>query len=418
MAMQSDDPTPTRRRPWRRRALPLAAGAMLAAGALAIGIPLSIGAAPASAATASAPTLAISPSARGAVSGWSSGGYGTYGTYGGSGATQSGTGATATMTAATTADAAESTGIVMIDTSLGYSNAAAAGTGMVLTADGLVLTNNHVIEGSTEISVTVASTGATYAASVVGVDAADDVALLQLDAASGLQTIAIDGDAEAVGDAVTAVGNAEGGGVLMAADGSITALDATVTTAAEGAVQSESLAGMIQIVADVVSGDSGGALLDAQGEVVGMTTAASSGRVPTVAYAIPIEDALAIVQQIRNGDESGGVTLGAPAFLGVGLATTTTRTGVATRPGTSSSRNAVVRGVTIAGVYAGTPAADAGLAAGDTITAIDGTETADSTALSAALAAHAPGDRVTVSWTDAAGAAHSAEVVLIAGPAA
>jgi len=332
---------------------------------------------------------------------------------------------TATVADATEATADESTGVVLIDTVLGYSSAAASGTGMVLTSDGLVLTNNHVVESSTEITVTIASTGAGYTATVVGTDAEDDVALLQLEGASGLATVTLDDDdAEAVGDEVTAVGNAEGGGILMAADGKITALDASVTTAAEGAVDSETLEGTIEIAADVVSGDSGGAVLDAEGEVIGMTTAASSRG--GVGYAIDIDDALAIVDQILAGDESDGVALGYPAFLGVGIAQTASMTQVAvpgsrTRQGGggstwSETSTTAEDGVTISGVYEGTPAQQAGLAGGATITAINGAAVTDVDSLSAILEGYDPGDSVTVTWTDTSGATQSATVTLIAGP--
>ena len=298
---------------------------------------------------------------------------------------------------------------MIIETTLGYEDAQAAGTGMVLTADGLVLTNNHVIEGSTEISVTIAATGQTYTATVVGTDAVDDVALLQLQGASGLRTVAVDDDAEAVGDAVTAVGNASGGGVLLAADGAITGLDSSVTTQSDGLTAGETLDGMIEFAADVVAGDSGGAVLDAEGEVVGMTTAASSGSATTVAYAIPIEDALAIVDKILAGDETDGVAVGSPAFLGVQVA----RVPTGYRYGGSATAGAL-----IAGAIDGTPAAAAGLAAGDTITAIDGAAVADAEALTTTLADHEPGDTVTLTWIDGSGATRSATVTLIAGPAA
>lgn len=328
-----------------------------------------------------------------------------------------------TMTAATTADAEESTGVVIIETEIDYGSSAAAGTGLVLSSDGLVLTNNHVVEGATEISVTVADTGETYTATLVGTDDEDDVALLQLEGAADLDTVTIDDDAETVGDAVTAVGNADGGGVLMAADGSITALEASVTTSETQGSASETLDGMIEIVADVVSGDSGGALLDAEGEVIGVTTAASTGSATTVAYAIPIEDALDIVQLILDGDESDGVTIGYPAFLGVQMAdAAASAAGYGPRggfgPGSSDPQSSDVTGATIAGVIEGTPAAEAGLAAGDTITAIDGEAVTDTTDLSDALADEDPGDTVTIEWVDSAGSSHSASVTLIEGPVA
>ncbi|MDN4476864.1 trypsin-like peptidase domain-containing protein [Demequina sp. SYSU T00192] len=322
--------------------------------------------------------------------------------------------AAATQEEATAASDTEATGIVLIDTVLGYDDAEAAGTGMVLTSDGLVLTNNHVIEDSTEISVTIADTGETYAATVVGVDDADDVALLQLDGASGLTTVTVDDDGVTAGDDVTAVGNAEGGGVLMAADGSVTALESSVTTSADFTTASETLDGMIEFSADVVGGDSGGALLDDEGEVIGMTTAASTGTAVTTAFAIPIEDALAIVAQIQAGDESDGVTLGYPAMLGVAIASDQQ---FAFGPGGRAAQASTTEGAEVQYVYAGTPAADAGLAAGDVVTDVDGTAVASGSELAALLDTYEPGDSVTIGWTDAAGAAQAATVTLIEGPA-
>ncbi|MBN9187700.1 S1C family serine protease [Microbacterium sp.] len=406
---------PVAKRPWYRRPARVVgfAACLAAAGTLAVGVPVALAATTTVAASSRVVTVPAETNGHGTYGGGSYYGGGWSGS--GSGGTYGGT-STGTQSAATTASASESKGIVLIDTELGYEDAQAAGTGMVIDSSGYVLTNNHVVEGSTKISVTIASTGQTYTATVVGTDATDDVALLKLQGASGLDTVAIDqDDTESVGDAVTAVGNAEGGGVLMAADGAITALDASVTTSAEGSIASETLDGMIQVGAQVVSGDSGGALLDADGEVIGMTTAASSGSADVTGFAIPIETALTLAQQMENGDESGNVTLGYPAFLGIGIAQTTGR---GSTYGGYRSQTSTTAGVSIGEVYDGTPAASAGLVAGDTITAIDGTAVTDASALSSAIAAHEPGDRVTVTWVDATGATHSAAVTLIAGPAA
>ncbi|RMI03475.1 PDZ domain-containing protein [Cellulomonas triticagri] len=307
----------------------------------------------------------------------------------------------------TTATADQSAGVVLVSTVLGYQSAEAAGSGVVLTSDGIVLTNNHVVEGATEITVTTPS-GESYTAEVVGTDASADVAVLQLQDASGLTTATLDDDGDpAVGDAVTAVGNAEGGGVLMAASGTVTALDESITTQAEGVSQGESLSGLIEVDADVVSGDSGGALLDDEGEVVGITTAASSGSADITGYAIPVGDALDVATQILSGQDSDSIVLGYPAFLGVQLATT---------PGRGAA--GTTAGATVAGVVDGTPAAGAGLVAGDTITAVDGVAVADGDALSAALAEHDPGDEVTLTWTTTSGTTAQAAVTLVEGPAA
>ncbi len=175
----------------------------------------------------------------------------------------------------TKASGSQLTGLVRIKTTLKYSGAEAAGTGMVLTSDGEVVTNHHVVAGATSVKVKVMSTGRTYTAKVVGTDAKDDVAVLQLSGASGLSTVKTDSDGVDVGDAVTAVGDA-GGTVsyLSAAKGKVLSLNQSLTTQSEGSAAGERLSGMIKISSDVISGDSGGATYDADDEVVGMTTAA------------------------------------------------------------------------------------------------------------------------------------------------
>lgn len=300
---------------------------------------------------------------------------------------------------AVAATADQQVGIVTITTVLGYQGAQAAGTGMILTSDGLILTNNHVVEGSTSIQVTDESTGQTYVAKVVGTDATHDVAVLQLVDASGLTPVALDDDNGVVsGDAVTAIGNAQGTGTLVAAAGSVLATDRTMTASDSSGSDPETLTGLIQFSAAVVGGDSGGALVDDEGEVVGMTTAASSGSSSVVAYAISIEDALAVAIQIEQGVDNADIVLDYPPFLGVSLS----------QDGSS----------TLAGVVDGTPAASAGLTAGDTITSVDGTALSTSSALSAAIAAHNPGDDLALTWTSVDGTSHSATVTLIEGPAA
>ena len=167
----------------------------------------------------------------------------------------------------------------------------------------MVLTNYHVVEGSTSVKVTIATTGDTYDATVIGHDQAADVALLQLDGASDLATVNLDDDGDpAVSDTVTAVGNAQGQGFLSASTGTVVDLDQSIDTQSEGTVEGEHLTGLIETDAYVVGGYSGGALLDGEGEVVGITTAASSGG-EAQSYAVPIEDALDVAQQIEDGSE-------------------------------------------------------------------------------------------------------------------
>ncbi len=343
---------------------------------------------------------------------------------GGDGGTGSGTGSSSgasQLSGVTAATATQQQGVVTIDSTLEYEGATSAGTGMILSSDGLVLTNNHVVDGATAIQVTDESTGKQYTATVVGTDAGSDVALLQLQGASGLTPAALDDDGGvADGDGVTAVGNAEGTGDLVAADGTVTDTNQTMTAQTETGAPSETLDGLIEFQAAVVAGDSGGPVLDSDGEVVGMTTAASNGPGTTIAYAITIEDALAVVHQIESGSTADGITLGYPAFLGVAFSSGDSGASGAGLPGFGGTGlgGTTTNGATIAGVIDGTPAASAGLVAGDTITTVDGTAVSSSDELSAALATHEPGDRVTLTWVSGTtGATSSATVTLIAGPA-
>ena len=327
-------------------------------------------------------------------SGTGSGGFGD----GGSGGSGSGTG-TGTTREAT---AAESVGVVDVTTVIDYGQTEAAGTGVVLTSNGEILTNNHVVDGATKITATVVSTGRSYPATVVGTDAGDDVAVLQLSGASGLDTAKLSSDDVSVGDEVTAVGNAGGtGGTPTAAEGTVTALDQSITASGEDGSDPEQLTGMIQVDADIQAGDSGGPLYDSHGGVVGIDTAASSGQTAaTVGFAIPIEKAVSIADRIESGADSATIQQGTPAFLGVQL-----------------SQDAA-GAATISGVVDGSPAAAAGLQAGDTITAVGGTTVDSADALSAALAERNPGDQVRVTWVDGSSTSHTATITLVAGPAA
>jgi S1-C subfamily serine protease len=200
----------------------------------------------------------------------------------------------------------ESTGVVLIDTTVDYGAARGAGTGLTVTSDGIVVTNHHVVEGATSISVTDPSTGWTYDAVVLGYDDVHDVAVLQLTDAASLSTVAIDEDGAARGEAVTAVGNAKGKGFLSAADGTVTDPSTAITVDNEDGTGSR-LRNLIETDADVVSGDSGGALLDEDGEVVGMNVAATSGSAEISGYAIPIDTVLDIASRILAGTAGDGL---------------------------------------------------------------------------------------------------------------
>ncbi len=302
-------------------------------------------------------------------------------------------------------------GVVDINTVLGYESARAAGTGMVLTASGEVLTNNHVVAGATKITATSVTTGRTFEAKVVGVDPSDDVALLQLVGASGLETITTDeSKTPASGEPVVAIGNAGGrGGAPSVVAGSVIGLGRTITAGDQGGGSAERLTNLIQIDAGIEPGDSGGPLADASGRVIGMNTAASvNNRFESTAsegYAIPIGGALSVVRRIEAGHESATIHIGSHGVLGVEIAR-------AAYGGSSIS------GARIAAVTAGSPAASGGVYAGDVITSIDGTGVDSSEGLSALLLPHHAGDKVRVGWTGGGdGASHSASMTLMTGPA-
>jgi S1-C subfamily serine protease len=328
----------------------------------------------------------------------------------GSGASGSGSTPSASLSAAV---AAISPTLVDINTTLSYQNGEAAGTGIVLSSDGYVLTNNHVISGATSISATDVGNGHTYTARLVGYDRSDDVAMIKLEGASGLATAKIgDSSKVNVGDAVVGIGNAGGaGGSPASATGTVTALGQSITAQDEANGTSEQLTGLIQTNADIQPGDSGGALVSASAEVVGIDTAASTGfsfQTPgNQGFAIPINSALAIAAKIRAGQSTANIHIGATAFLGVEVST-----------GNSGGLGTTTSGAALSGVLPNGPAAAAGLASGDVITSIGGTQVASANALTAALSAYHPGDKVTIGWTDTSGRSHQATVVLATGPAA
>ncbi len=296
---------------------------------------------------------------------------------------------------ATLASATQSTGVVLIDTQVDYGAGEAAGTGMVLSSDGTVVTNHHVVEGSTQVEVTDPATNRTYRADVVGYEPETDVAVLKLQDASGLSTIATDTAPVHEGDKVTAVGNSNGRGVLTAADGRVTDTGANITVSNDNG-RPQPLTDLIEIDATVVPGDSGGALLDSDGEVVGMNVAADSAG--TTGYAIPISTVLGLADQILSGDDSGAVALGYGPALGLQL----------------SERNG---DLLVLGVVDGGAADQAGVTRGSIITALDGQRVTSYADLVQRLGNHRPGDSVQLSWLDADGS-HTATTTLGRAPLA
>jgi S1-C subfamily serine protease len=332
-------------------------------------------------------------------------------------------------------------GLVDVASTLAYQDATDYGTGIVLTSNGEILTNNHVINGAKSVSVTDIGNGKTYKATVVGYDESKDVAVLQLSGASGLTT-AVTGDSSTVktGDSVVGIGNACGaGGTPSVAAGAVTALDQSITASDESSGTTEQLTGMIETNADIQEGDSGGPLVNANGQVIGMDTAASSndqcgspsggngneyggngygyggngssdsGQAGTTqGYSIPIDTALSIAREIEAGQASSTVHIGATAFLGVAIESSDYQN--------SSGQNS--SGVTIEGAEPGTPASTVGLTQGDVITSVAGQQVSSGTSIQQVLERYQPGDKISIAWTDTNDQSHTATVTLANGPAA
>jgi S1-C subfamily serine protease len=339
-------------------------------------------------------------------------------------------------------------GLVIINTALQYNSEAAAATGIVITSGGLVLTNNHVIEDSTSITATTAS-GKQYKAKVVGYDVTGDIALIQLQGASGLRTAPL-GNSSTVktGAQVVAMGNAEGQNAIVPAAGQVTGLNQTITAGDEGgSVTSETLHGMIQTNADVVSGDSGGALADSAGNVIGMDTAGNNGgfsiQQPNAAgYAIPIDTALHVARQMSEGQASSTVSIGYPPFLGVyiGQGSDASPQDQAQQQGTrggfggfggsgnqgcyTSDRNLaapqsianVSSGTLVIGTICGGPAAAAGMSAGSVITAVNGQPVGAPDSLTGVVSKYHPGQDISVTWISPSGQRSTSSLKLTAGP--
>jgi S1-C subfamily serine protease len=344
-------------------------------------------------------------------------------------------------------------GLVIINTTLQYNSEQAAATGMVINPDGLVLTNNHVIEDSTSITARTAN-GHQYQAKVVGYDVTGDIAVIQLQGASGLQTVPI-GKSSAIktGDSVVAMGNAEGQNAIVPATGQVTALNQTITAGDQGgSVRTETLRNMIQTNANIVSGDSGGPLANSAGQVIGMDTAGNdaggfSVQQDSSGYAIPIENALAVAGQIRQSQASSTVTIGYPPFMGIyiGQGSNSDPQAQAEQQNAgnglggngfggfggngnqncyTSDRNLVApanianvnSGTLILGTICSGPAMAAGMTAGSVITAVNGQAIGSPVSLTGVVSKFRPGTTINVTWVSPSGHRSTSSIKLTAGP--
>ena len=280
---------------------------------------------------------------------------------------------------------------------------------MIIGSNGEILTNNHVVSGSTSITVTVQGRSDDFTAHVVGVDISSDVAVIQIDqSVSGLPTVTFANSSSLqVGDTVVAIGNALGrGGAPHATQGQVTALDQTIT-ASEGQGSSETLDGMIESDAVIYPGDSGGALVNTSSQVVGMITAGEAQGFRSASdtgYAITANDAVDIANRIRAHETATDLTYGQVGYLGVSVQTLDSST--ASRLGLNVSSGALVTTV-----QPGSPADNGGITRGSVITKVGGSSVTSSDSLGTAIRSHKPGESVSVTFVTSSGS-HTVTVTL------
>lgn len=285
-------------------------------------------------------------------------------------------------------------GVLLVETTLG--TMMGTGTGIVLSEDGLAITNYHVVEDSSDVFVTVADTGRRYTATVLGRDAQHDIAVLDVEGVADLTPTSVSRAVPARGEQVAAVGNGSGQGHLTAVVGEVLRTDQSIMAATEGTDDFARLTGLIQTDADVVPGYSGGPLVDAEGQVVGVTVAASEGTTAEEVdgFAIPLDVAFDVVAQVLSGEETETVSIGADGSLGIMV---------------SGSGD----GVEVLRVDPGSAGEEIGLAPGDVITAVDGTEVGgNASRMSRLVNDHNAGERIAVAWRTPDGTEREAEAVL------
>ena len=255
-----------------------------------------------------------------------------------------------------------------------------AGSGVIISSDGYILTCDHVVSGASNITVTIGDDD--YTATVVGEDSTSDVAVLKIDANGLTPAVVGDSDTLTVGDNVLAVGNPLGelGGTVTS--GIVSALNRSVSIQSSGSVNTMSL---IQMDASVSPGNSGGGLFNMNGELVGVVNAKSSDSdAEGLGFAIPINDAMKVAQDLlENGYVTGRPYMGI-TYLAVTDAQTAQQLGV----------NAY--GIYVTDVVKGGPADKAGLKVGDRIVSIDGTEVAQKTDLGTIIQQHSAGDTLSI----------------------
>ena len=255
---------------------------------------------------------------------------------------------------------------------------AASGSGFILTGDGYVLTNYHVIESSNSISVTLYD-GKSYDAVLIGYDESSDIAVLKIDAEGLTPVVLGDSDNLNVGDSVVAIGNPLGELTFSLTSGAVSALNREIT------LSNSVTMNLIQTDCAINSGNSGGALFNLYGEVIGITNAKYSGSgsgasIDNIGFAIPINHVRGIVESII---ENGYV---AKPYIGVAVSDVSEET----------MSYGLPAGAAVKAVSEDSPAEKAGLQVNDIITAVNGKEISGRTGLSEAVSAASVGDTLTL----------------------
>ncbi len=262
------------------------------------------------------------------------------------------------------------------------------GSGVVLSADGMIATNNHVVDGAT--AITVAFNDGRHpqplAATVIGTAPERDLAVLQVDATDLVPIELARSSALRLGDELIAIGFPLGLGGPTVTRGIVSGLDRTIEP--EGGARLE---GLLQTDAAINPGNSGGALVDRAGRLIGINTA-RAGLADNIGFAIAIDEALPVIDRLRT------TPVGSQAWLGAGLASVESD-GAAAALGLDPA----IRGVRVVEVFRGGPAADAGLELGDVIVALDGRTIASASDLARALAERQPGETVELELIDTQG---------------
>jgi S1-C subfamily serine protease len=352
-------------------------------------------------------------------------------------------------------------GLVVINSKLqddGADVSGAAGTGMIISSSGLVLTNNHVINATNGLTATVVATHKTYPAMWLGYDKGSDIAVIKLEGASGLTPVPLgNSSAVKVGEGVAAMGNANGTGSITTVTGAITGLSEAITASDEGSGESaEHLTGMLETDADIIQGDSGGPLVSTAGKVIGMDTASSSDVMASqenAGFAIPVNKAMTIAREIIAGRPGAGVRVGATGFVGVLVASApdgrqSTQTSPRaqlqqmeeseeqqglgpggsfhTSPSGCLSNTAAAgipghiapasSGALVLGALCQSPAAAAGLAAGDVITTAARQPVSSPASLTSILAKVPAGKTITIVWVSPDGQTVTHKITLVQIP--